>query len=66
MRQEQNAKIRPSREELKNLIRTISFVKIGERYNVTDNAIRKWCDAYKLPRTKREINNYSEDQWSKI
>ena len=44
----------------------MSFVKIGERYNVTDNAIRKWCDAYKLPRTKKEINNYSEDQWSKI
>ena len=66
LRKEKNAQIRPSREELKKLIRTTSFVKIGEQYCVTDNAIRKWCDAYNLPRTKKEINSYSNDQWSKI
>lgn len=55
-----------SRDELKNLIRTTSFVDIGKRYNCSDNAIRKWCDKFNLPRTKKEINSYSEDEWSSI
>ena len=41
-----------TREELKNLIRTESFVKIGEKFAVTDNAIRKWCDKFNLPKKK--------------
>ena len=32
-----------SREELKQLIRTTPFTKIGEQFGVSDNAIRKWC-----------------------
>ena len=57
---------RPSREELKQMIRTIPFTKIGLIYNVQDNSIRKWCDNYHLPRTKREINNYSDEEWETI
>ena len=59
---------RPSREVLKNLIRTKSFVDIARSYNneITDNAIKKWCDSYKLPRTKREINSYSNEEWELI
>lgn len=57
---------RPSREELKQLIRTLPFTKIGEKFGVSDNAIRKWCDAEKLPRTKKEINQYTEEEWEKI
>lgn len=34
----------PSREELKHLIRTEPFTRIGEKYGRTDNTIRKWCD----------------------
>lgn len=30
-----------TREELKNLIRNVSFTEIGRRFNVTDNSIRK-------------------------
>lgn len=55
-----------TREELKHLIRTTSFVKIGERYGVSDNAVRKWCDKLNLPRRKTEINSYSDSEWSKI
>lgn len=55
-----------TREELKHLIRTTSFVKIGERYGVSDNAVRKWCDKLNLPRRKTEINSYSDLEWSKI
>lgn len=55
-----------TREELKNLIRTQSFVKIGEYYGMSDNAIRKWCDKFKLPRTKTEIQNYTDKEWELI
>lgn len=57
---------KPSRKELKELIRTQSFVQIGKKYNVTDNAIRKWCDSYSLPRTKNEIKAYSEEEWQDL
>ena len=57
---------RQPREELKQLIRTLPFVQIGNKYNVSDNSIRKWCDSYNLPRTKKEINNYSDIEWENI
>lgn len=57
---------KPDRETLKALIRTLPFVKIAEQYNVSDNAIRKWCDKFDLPRTKKSINNFTEEQWAKI
>lgn len=56
-------KNRPSREELKQLIREKSFVEIGKQYNLSDNAIRKWCDSYNLPRKKSEIKKYSNEEW---
>lgn len=52
-----------SREELKEKIRTLPFTVIGKEYNVSDNAIRKWCDKYNLPRTKKEIKSYSDEEW---
>lgn len=55
-----------SREELKSLIRTKTFVDIGKQFGVSDNAIRKWCDKFNLPRKKIEITKYSEEDWSKI
>lgn len=55
---------RPSREELKQLIRTEPFTKIAEQYGVSD--IRKWCDAENLPRKKSIINSISDEDWEKI
>ncbi len=55
-----------SREELKQLIRTIPFIQIGKMFNVSDNAIRKWCIKYNLPKTKKEIKSYSNEEWEKI
>ena len=55
-----------TRAELKNLIHTTPFTTIGKMYNVSDNAIRKWCDKYGLPRKSSEIKAYSEAEWSKI
>lgn len=55
-----------TREGLKQLIRTTPFIKIGEKYGVTDNAIRKWCDKFNLPQKAREIKKYSDEEWEKI
>ncbi|MCM1324406.1 MAG: hypothetical protein NC218_09695 [Acetobacter sp.] len=55
-----------TREELKSLIRTTPFTKIGEQFNVTDNAVRKWCDKYGLPRRVKDIKSFSDDDWVKI
>ena len=57
---------RPSREELKQLIRTMPFTQIGIKYKVSDNAIRKWCKAYNLPYTKKDIKTYSDKEWELI
>lgn len=57
---------RPSKEKLKYLIRNKTFTEIGKMYNLSDNAIRKWCDKYNLPRTKKEIKSYSDEEWKKI
>lgn len=56
----------PSRDELKKLIRTMSFTMIGEKYGRTDNAIRKWCDSYSLPRRKSDINRFTDEEWELI
>ena len=58
--------IRPSRDELKELIRNKSFVSIGKQFGVSDNAIRKWCDSYSLPRKATEIRKISDEDWEKI
>lgn len=55
-----------TRDELKYLIRTQSFVQIGKKYSVSDNTIRKWCDKFNLPRKKTEIQNYTNEEWEKI
>lgn len=57
---------RPSRDELKRLIRTISFSAIGRQYGVTDNAIRKWCKTYNLPYRVKDIKQYSDKEWAQI
>ena len=56
----------PQRDELKNLIRTESFSSIGKKYNVSDNAIRKWCKNYNLPTKKSEIKKYSDKEWEEV
>ena len=55
-----------TRDELKQLIRTMPFTQIGTKYGVTDNAIRKWCVIFNLPRTKSEINALSDEEWNTI
>lgn len=56
----------PPREVLKQKIRTMPFLQIGKEYDVSDNAIRKWCDTYGLPRKSSEIKSISDEEWEKI
>ena len=56
----------PTRDELKQLIRNIPFTTIGKQFGVSDNAVRKWCDYYKLPRRVSEIKKYSDEEWNNI
>ena len=59
-------KERPTREELKQLIRTTPFTKIGQQFEVSDNAIRKWCKAENLPNKASEIKKYTNEEWELI
>jgi 5-methylcytosine-specific restriction endonuclease McrA len=45
---QRKVKNRPSKRELKNMIDTMPWVAIGRKYNVSDNAVRKWARSYKL------------------
>lgn len=57
---------RPTKEELKILIRKMSFTNIGKQFGVSDNSIRKWCESYGLPKTKTAIKSYSDEEWKLI
>jgi hypothetical protein len=57
---------RPSRDKLKKMIRTTPFEQIGQQFGITDNAIRKWCDAYNLPRRVADIKQYSDEEWESV
>ena len=57
---------RPSREELKDMIRNNSFLSLSKKFNVSDNAIRKWCKSMNLPSAKAEINRYTDEEWRVI
>lgn len=57
---------RPSREILKEEIRNNSFLSLGKKYDVSDNAVRKWCKLYKLPFQSREIKDINDKDWEFI
>ena len=62
-RNKEKSKNIPERNELKSLIRIKPFTQIGAQFGVTDNAIRKWCDKYKLPRRSEDIKKYTKEEW---
>lgn len=50
---------RPTKEELYNMLVECrgNFTLIGKQFNVSDNAIRKWCDSYNIPRHSSDYKN---------
>lgn len=58
---------KPSREELKEKIKSLPFTVIGKEYGVTDNAVRKWCKTYSLPFKSKEIKEIlKKGEWDLI
>lgn len=40
---------RPSPSQLEKELRESNFSRVGKKYGVSDNAIRKWCKVYGMP-----------------
>ena len=57
---------RPSREVLKEEIRIIPFLKLGQKYGVSNKAVEKWCKSYGLPYKKSEIKLISDEEWLNV
>lgn len=51
---------RPKANELVKLISQLGFEGVGRLYNVSGNAIKKWCVAYGLPSLKKDIIEYAK------
>lgn len=54
---------RPSRDELKKMIREQQFTKIANMFGVTSNTIRRWCISENLPSRKMDIDKISDEDW---
>ena len=57
---------RPTREEMKNLIRSTSFAQIGRQFGVADNTIKKWCKSMGLPNKSAEIKAMTDEEWQQV
>lgn len=56
---EDNAGKRPALIQLINDFKELeNFLKVGEKYGVTDNTVRKWCKLYQLPFHTKELRVY--------
>ena len=57
---------KPAKEELQLLVYDNTFTDIGKRFNVNRSTISKWLQAYNLPYTKKEIHNYTKEEWMSL
>ena len=55
---------RPSKEELIEFIKVIPMTEIGKKFNVSDNAVRKWSKAYEI--NIKEISPFSHNKIKEI
>lgn len=56
---QQNAVKRPSFLELIEAFKECkNFTKVGQKYNVTDNAVRKWCKIYQIPEKTKDMQEF--------
>lgn len=47
-----------NKERLYNLLMDNSFLEVGRMFGVSDNAIRKWCDVFGIPRKTSYYRQY--------
>lgn len=55
------SKVRPSKEQLTLDILELSILRIGKKYNVSDNAVRKWLIYYQLPVYYKDIKEFRDN-----
>lgn len=55
-----SVKERPSKEQLAQEIDSMSFIALGKKYGVSDNAVRKWAKAYGLLFRSRDVKKARE------
>lgn len=50
----------PTKEELLDKLKELkcNMIQVGKFFNVSDNAVRKWCIKYNMPKHKKELLNY--------
>lgn len=53
---------RPEAVQLAKEIIEMGFCAVGRKYGVTDNAIRKWCTTYGIPKKKNELIEWLSNQ----
>lgn len=51
-------KDRPTKEELYELLKEAPFTKVGEMFNVSDNAVKKWCKGHGIPHLATYYKKY--------
>ncbi len=56
---------RPDKEQLEADMLVMSMVKVGIKYGVSDNAIRKWCKQYNIE-IKPRFTRYSTDSGATV
>lgn len=54
---------RPDRETLKEEVYNTPFTELGKKYHVSDKSIQKWCAYYKLPSRRKDIKQFTKEEW---
>ena len=47
-----------SHEFISSFVELGSFVGVGKKYGVSDNALKKWCKHYNIPENKKDLIEY--------
>lgn len=50
---------RPNKQELEALIQQFSFLELGRKFGVSDNAVRKWCKSENIETKNRKFSHNS-------
>ena len=51
---------RPTKEQLYEDLLNNSFLAVGKKYGVSDNAVRKWCKSYNIPSKASEYKKLNK------
>lgn len=60
--QERKVENIPEKLELALMVKNDGFSKVGRAFNVSDNAVKKWCKLYGIPFLKNELIEWYDNQ----